>query len=241
MTQTSSSQTSGIWFAISLGLMGVILGYGFATMSGATTFQPSARVAQQPTPTPTPTPTPSAAPAGTVKAIDAATDHIRGNKDAAVSVIVYSDFECPFCKRHHPTLATILETYGDDVNVVYRHYPLAFHPNAQPAAEASECITEIGGNDAFWKFADEVLGGDNYDYPAIAKKLGLDEAQFKTCLDSGKFKQIVTDQQQSGADAGIRGTPGNIVYNNKTKESKLVSGAVPFESFKAVIDPMLAE
>lgn len=92
-----------------------------------------------------------------VPAIDFSRDHIRGNKKAKVVVIEYSDFQCPFCQRVHPTYKQILETYGDDVMWVYRHFPLSFHPKAMPAALASECAYEQGGNDAFWKFADELF------------------------------------------------------------------------------------
>ena len=87
---------------------------------------------------------------GTVVPVDPENDHIRGDKDAPYSIIEYSDFECPFCARHWPTMKQIL---ADDleVNWVYRHFPLAFHPQAQPAAEASECAAEQG---KFWEYAD---------------------------------------------------------------------------------------
>lgn len=91
--------------------------------------------------------------------VDRNVDHIRGSTNAKVAVIEYSDFECPFCHRVHPTYQQIMETYGDDVLWVYRHFPLSFHPNAMPFAVASECVNKIGGSDAFWKFADEVMKG----------------------------------------------------------------------------------
>ena len=87
-------------------------------------------------------------------------DHIRGNRGAKVTLIEYSDFECPFCARFHPTTLQILDEYGDDVALVYRHFPLdQIHPSARPAAIASECIAELGGEEAFWSFVDEVFGG----------------------------------------------------------------------------------
>lgn len=102
--------------------------------------------------------TPSTAPAaGTVSPIDPATDHIRGNPKASVAVIEYSDYQCPFCKSVHPTYQKIVDTYGDDVMWVYRHYPLPFHPHAQKAAEGAECAAELGGNDAFWAYSDELF------------------------------------------------------------------------------------
>jgi protein-disulfide isomerase len=95
--------------------------------------------------------------AGTVSPIDPKTDHIRGNPNASVAVIEYSDYQCPFCKAVHPTYQKIMDTYGDDVMWVYRHYPLPFHPHAQKAAEGGECAAELGGNDAFWKYTDQLF------------------------------------------------------------------------------------
>jgi protein-disulfide isomerase len=86
-------------------------------------------------------------------------DHVRGKKDAEVLLIEYSDFQCPYCQRFHPTTLQILKDYSNEVGYVYRHFPLdQLHPYARPAAEASECIKEIGGEDAFWKFADKAFG-----------------------------------------------------------------------------------
>ena len=86
-------------------------------------------------------------------------DHFRGNKNASVKLIEYSDFQCPYCQRFHPTMQQMLSEYSDKVAWIYRHFPLdSIHPQARPAALASECVFELGGDEAFWKFADEVLG-----------------------------------------------------------------------------------
>lgn len=86
-------------------------------------------------------------------------DHVNGDRDAKVLLVEYSDFQCPFCQRFHPTTKQVLEQFGKDVALVYRHFPLdQIHPYARPAAVASECVAEIGGNDAFWKFADKAFG-----------------------------------------------------------------------------------
>lgn len=184
---------------------------------------------------------PEAAPAGDVKPVDPQVDHIRGNPNAKVSVIEYSDFECPFCSRNHPTMQQIVDTYGDDVNWVYRHFPLGFHSNAQKAAEASECAAELGGNDKFWEMADMIMekGADNTQLESYAAAIGLNAAKFKDCLDSGRTAGRVQSDTAEGSTAGVNGTPGNIVLNNSTKESRMVSGAQPFSAFQAVIDEML--
>lgn len=234
----SPSHSSNPWFAISMGLVGLIVGYGLAGVvsTGGSGLKLPGQVAgdpvvQQPAPSP-----PAAADVPPITA----SDHVRGNPEAFVTVIEYSDFECPFCKRHHPTMVQLLQEYGDKVNWVFRHFPLAFHPNALPGAVASECIAELGGNDAFWKFTDTVFEKQGeFDYASYAKDLGLDVSAFKKCTESGKFSQKIQDEMDAGATAGINGTPGNFIYNNKTKEAQLVSGAQPLSAFKSVIDGML--
>jgi protein-disulfide isomerase len=173
-------------------------------------------------------------------------EFIRGNKNAQITLIEYSDFECPFCARFHPTMQQVLEKYGDDVRWVYRHYPLSFHPNAQKAAEASECVAEQLGNDGFWAYADAIveeqnkLGGSLSPAAilAAANAAGANEASFKTCLDSGKYAQAVADDLASGTAAGVTGTPGTILLTQDGK-AELISGALPIEQVKTVIDKYL--
>jgi protein-disulfide isomerase len=93
-----------------------------------------------------------------VTPVDFDKEHVRGSKDKAqIAIIEYSDFQCPFCHRVHPTYKQIMDAYGDKVVWVYRHFPLSFHPDAMPFAVGSECATELGGNDAFWKFTDDLM------------------------------------------------------------------------------------
>lgn len=250
---SQGSSGSNTWFAISVGLMGIIVGFGIGKWQGtsfpAVAGTPPSQVAQAPAapsaPDQPPAPPSRPSTAQNLPPIDAKTDHIRGDlSKATVAVIEYSDFECPFCKRHHPTMQQIVDTYGDDVAWVYRHFPLSFHANAQKEAEASECANELGGNDIFWKYADAIFdrtAGNGTGFPLanltpLAKELGLDEAKFKTCLDSGKYAQHVQDDMSGGSAAGVNGTPGNIVVNLKTDENQIISGAVPFASFKTAID-----
>lgn len=239
----ATTTNNGPWFGIAMGFAGIIVGFAIGSgMQGNQAPAPAPAVVQAPTPSaPTPTPAPEAPPAGEVKEVDLENDNIRGSKDAVISLIEYSDFECPFCSRHHPTMQQLVDDYDGKVNWVYRHFPLSFHPNAQKASEGSQCARELGGNDAFWDFADLIFesGPDVANLPGYAVDLGLDEAKFKDCLDSGKYEQYVKDDMASGQAAGVRGTPGNIVFNNKTKESKVVSGAQPAANFKTIIDGML--
>lgn len=218
-----------------MGLMGLIVGYGLAGALDGSAVKLPAQVAGDPV-VQEPPPAPPAA-ADVPPITD--DDHVRGNPDAAVSVIEYSDFECPFCKRHHPTMVQLLKDYGDDINWVYRHFPLAFHPNAMPAAVASECVAELGGNDAFWEFSDKLMEGEGFDFESYVSELGLDLKAFQTCASSGKYTQKIQDQMDAGSAAGVNGTPGNIVYNNETTEAQIVSGAQPASAFKSVIDGML--
>lgn len=175
-------------------------------------------------------------------------DHIYGNPDAPISLIEYSDFECPYCKRFHPTAQKIVTAYGGKVNWVYRHFPLSFHnPGAEKEAEASECAAKLGGNDAFWRYADLIYTrtrSNGKGFPVgnlvpLAGEIGLDEARFKTCLDSGRMAARVAEDFAEGSRIGIDGTPGNILLNNKTGEARLRPGARPFEAFKKEIDQML--
>ncbi len=231
MTSNVIPTPSNPWFGVAMVLIGLVVGYGAATTMGVP--MPSSgggdTVKEAPkAPTPKPTPT------GTVTPVDVDEDNIRGDKNATVSVIEYSDFECPFCGRVHPNLKALIDEV-DDVNWVYRHYPLGFHSNAQKSAEASECAADQG---KFWEYADMLFdkGADIAKLSGYARELGLDIADFETCLNDGKHAQKVKDQMATGSAAGIRGTPGNIVINNKTEEYKLVSGAQALEAFKNAVE-----
>lgn len=168
-------------------------------------------------------------------------DHIRGNRNAKVVLIEYSDLECPFCKQFHPTAQQIKADYGDDVAWVWRHFPLEqIHPKARPAAEASECVASLVGEEAFWKFVDEIFVSTTAlgDLSGTAVKVGANKADFDKCLADGKFKSVVDEHYQKGMEAGITGTPGNIVIN-KSGAAWLIPGALPLASMKQTIDEAL--
>lgn len=177
-------------------------------------------------------------------------DHIRGNPNAPVMIVEYSDFECPFCKRFHDTMKQVTTEYGDKVAWVYRQFPLdQLHPvKARKEAVASECAAELGGNDAFWKYADrffELTPSNNQTnidivLPQIAKEIGLDEAKFASCLASNKYDAHIEDDVQNAAATGGNGTPWSIVVAANGKKYPL-SGAQPYASVKQLIDLALQE
>jgi protein-disulfide isomerase len=178
-----------------------------------------------------------------------ADDHIRGDKNAKITLIEYSDYECPFCKRFHPTAQQIVDAYTGKVNWVYRYFPLDFHdPLATKEALAAECVSEFGGNDKFWAYTDLLYAtttsngnglqeGQLYD---LAAQIGVDKDSVKSCVDSGKYLAKIKGDIAEGGKTGVTGTPGNILLNNQTGEAKLVEGAQPFNTLKGVIDKMLS-
>ena len=174
-------------------------------------------------------------------------DHVNGEKDARILLFEYSDMECPYCKRFHPTAQKIVDSYKGDVAWIYRHLPLPFHANAAKEAEASECANELGGNTAFWKFVNALFvktnsGGTGIalsDLPNLAKEAGVNESKFTSCLESGKYAERVKSDADTAASLGVSGTPGNILLDTKTGKTKLMPGAYPFEDFKKAIDEML--
>jgi protein-disulfide isomerase len=187
----------------------------------------------------------AAKPAGKIKPVSNK-DHVRGNKDAKVAFVEFSDLECPFCKRFHPDALTLLKEYGDRVKFVFRHYPLSFHQNAQKEAEAAECIAELGGDEKFWEFIDTVFekspaGGTGLaltDLGPMAKDMGLDQAKFQECLDSGKYEQRVKDDMADGTTGGVSGTPSSFIIDSKGEQQNIV-GAQPIDTFKAALDAAL--
>ena len=175
-----------------------------------------------------------------------ASDHIRGNPDAPVKIVEYSDPECPFCKRFHDTMKQVTDEYGKDGKVawVYRHFPLdQLHPvKARNEATAFECANELGGNDKFWAYADRLFevtpSNNNLDpaeLPKIAEYVGLDVGKFNSCLTSGKFTKHIEDDVQNATATGGNGTPWSIVVGAKNKKYPL-SGAQPYASVKQLID-----
>jgi len=164
----------------------------------------------------------------------AANDPIQGPASAKVTIIEFSDFQCPYCARMGPTLEKIRQTYPEQVRIAFRDFPLPMHPQAVPAAEAAQCANEQG---KFWEYHDKLFAGQHQltpdDLKRYAGEVGLDVTRFGECFDSGRFRADVTRDQEDGQRAGVSGTPAFFV------NGRFISGALPFEAFQKVIDDEL--
>ena len=192
--------------------------------------------------------TSQSAKARNMRPVSAERDHIYGDPEAPVSLVEYSDFECPFCKRFHPAAKALVDRNPGKVNWVYRHFPLNFHnPGAQKQAEASECAAEQGGNESFWTYTDTIYErttSNGKGFPIdrlvpLAEELGLDRAAFEECLDSGKMQARVAEDYEDGVAAGVTGTPGNIIVNNTTGAVAVQAGAVPLDRLQVAVNRVL--
>ena len=175
------------------------------------------------------------------------TDHIYGDPKAAITLVEYSDFECPFCKRFHPTAKQLVDQSGGKVNWVYRHFPLEFHnPGAQKQAEASECAGKLGGNEAFWRYSELIYArtkSNGKGFPIsnlvpLAREIGLESDPFKQCLDSGEMTSKVKADYENGVSSGITGTPGNIILHNGSGDAVVMAGALPLLKLQEAVNAL---
>ncbi len=161
-----------------------------------------------------------------------------GKKDAKVKIIVFSDFQCPFCGRAAETVSEVKKKFGNKTQVAFKHFPLPMHKDAKPASEASMCVNEQS-SDKFWKFHD--LAFKNQDklnsegLEKLAKDSGADVAKFKECMGAKKFADFVKTDLEYGEKIGVRSTPTFFI------NGQLIAGAVPFEQFAETINEALAE
>ncbi len=175
-----------------------------------------------------------------------ADDHIRGNPNAPIVIVEYSDYDCPFCKQFHETMKRIMEEYGASGRVawVYRHFPLeSLHPSAPYIAEASECVASLAGNDAFWKFSDLVFGerGPNEltnvaRLKEFAVTAGAESEGFDNCMSSKEKRALVDEDFQNAVAIGARGTPHSVILIGK--EQITINGAQPYTVVKQMIDSL---
>lgn len=179
-------------------------------------------------------------------------DHLRGNTQSKVSVVVYSDFECPVCHNFHPILSEVMEKYSGKINWTIRHFPLSFHPNAQKLAEASECVAKYGSNQAFWQFADtvfaEMTAGTIYadssrttvsdeKILSLAQAAGANRQQVASCLANGEAKEKVSQDFNAARQAGVNGTPNIVILAGDKGE--VIPGMVPAEQLSTTLEKYL--
>lgn len=166
-------------------------------------------------------------------------DPMRGERDALVTIVVFSDFQCPFCARLEPTLDSVRSRYGRDVRVIWKNQPLSFHQNAKPAAEAAQGVFELAGNEAFWRFHGRCFANQQSlsqaSYETWARMEGIDSVAYTSGLASHLWQFKVDEDARLGTRIGAKGTPTSFV------NGILLSGAQPLSSFESTIDGELVK
>lgn len=170
-------------------------------------------------------------------------DYIRGNPNAPILMIEYSDYDCPFCKQYHATMKQIMDEYGVTGKVawVYRQFPLAdLHPNAPKLSEAALCVGELGGDDAFWKFSDTLYDSHDIDeatnitkLPEFAEQAGVNKNDFLACTGSKQTEEKVLQDIEDGFNAGARATPHTVLIVGN--QQAVISGAQSYSVVKGIV------
>ena len=246
MSDTSQQQQAPAPRGSALGVPVAIV-IAAALIAGAIIYTGSAA---KPTPSPVGTlPTTPQQTAEVEVAPVTADDHIKGNPNAPIMIVEYSDYDCPFCKNFHETMTQIMNEFGADGKVawVYRHFPLVqLHPNAPKLAEASECVAELGGNDAFWKFSDLVFGERETNaqtnmalLPDFAAQAGVNKDAFSTCLASGKYTQTINEDVDAALKTGARGTPHSFLIAGDQQGA--INGAQPYATVRQMVQTLLTQ
>lgn len=157
-----------------------------------------------------------------------------GPKDAKITLIEFSDYQCPFCKRVRPTVWKLVEDYKDKIKYVFQDFPLAFHQYARKAHEAARCASD---QDKYFDYNKKLFDNQGNltteDLKKYARELKLDASKFDKCLDTGKYAKIVEDSMNAGIEAGVTGTPAFFV------NGIMISGAQPISAFKEIIEDEL--
>lgn len=178
-------------------------------------------------------------------------DAVHGDKDAPVTLVEFSDYQCPFCRRHFvQTMSQIEKNFiaSGKLKHVFRDFPLSFHADAMGAAMAAECARDQKGDEEYFNMHDKIfegqqkLGSGTVDIPSAdlrtyARELKLDMTDFETCMATEKFKEEIQKDIVDGSRFGVEGTPGFVITNGKV--SKLISGAVPYAVFESDINALL--
>jgi protein-disulfide isomerase len=171
-----------------------------------------------------------------ILSVSADDDPSMGPANAPVTIVEFSDFQCPYCKLSVPTIKKILASYPDKVKVVFRDYPGPNHPHAQQAAEAAQCAGDQG---KFWEYHDRLFDrqapGTGWNFIELAKEIGLSQEPFATCLNTGRYREEVTKDLHDGFKLGVTSTPTFFI------NGRPLVGAKPFAEFQAVIDRLLKQ
>lgn len=239
-TRTHAAAQSSLGVPIAILLAAVII-------AGAIIFTGSGRTTT-PTPQGNPLTPPTQQAAAEVEPVTEA-DHIRGNPNAPIMIVEYSDYDCPFCQRFHEYMNQAMAEYGAEGKIawVYRHSPLpSLHVNAPKIAEAAECVAELAGNDAFWKFSDLVFTRtintptNMLSLPTFAEQAGADVEAYKTCVESGKYTAAIQEDMELARKAGVTGTPHSYLIAGDQKVP--MSGAPQdYATFKQMLDSIFAQ
>jgi protein-disulfide isomerase len=173
--------------------------------------------------------------------------YIKGNKNARITIIEYSDLLCPFCKRHYnaQTIENLIKKYPNDVNMVFRQMPLPqLHPTAPIGAQGALCVGQLAGADKFYAYLAEAFQASEFTEASvtdIATKLGVNKSKFTACLTSAETLAKVSAETQEGNGFGVTGTPGNVIVDNEKGTFTLLAGAYPSADFEKVISTILGK
>jgi protein-disulfide isomerase len=162
-----------------------------------------------------------------------------GGADAKVTIVEFSDFQCPFCQKGEKIIKDLKKKYGNKIKIAFKQFPLPFHSHAKGAAEAALCAKDLGGDGKFWLLHDAMFNDqsklDKTSLLDAAVKLGLKKDAFEACLNSGKFTAKVEAEMEEGKNVGVKSTPTFFI------NGKIINGAHPLETFSTIIDEELAK
>lgn len=176
-------------------------------------------------------------------------DYIRGNPNAPILLIEYSDYDCPFCKQYHETLNQIMDEYGVTGKVawVYRQFPIAqLHPNSPKVSQAALCVGKLGGTDAFWNFTDLIFEEREIDeatnvarIPDYVTSVGVENDAYIACMNSGETEETVKASVEDAFNIGARGTPYTVLMIGT--QQAVINGAQPYETVKGIVENLISQ
>ena len=182
-----------------------------------------------------------------LRPVDVARDHVLGELNAPITLVEYSDFECPYCQRFHPHAEALVARNPGVVKWVYRHFPLTdLHPGARKLAEASECVAALDGNVKFWEYADliyQITAEQGAGFAALnmremAEQLGVDGVAFVGCLEGGIMAARVTEDFDDAGNLGMTGTPTSIIIN-QAGDTRLIRGSASVDEMQKLVNELL--